>query len=313
TQVPPQIAALRDVVRAARPDVIAIDPLAYAGVVVAEQEQIPWASISTQLLALTPPGFSCPYLEYLGDLATDRDRLLAVAGVAARFELGEAVSPWLSTVFATEAFAPADRRGRHAICVGPPSPLGPRGDERPFPWERLRGGVPLVYASFGSQLAPAAAVYEALERALPPDEADLVIAYNGQEPPPTPPHVVAVAWAPQLALLERAAAMVTHGGANSVTECLTHGKPMLVVPLPADQPLQACLVERSGAGLVLTPEAAAVPETLAAALRALLADGPLRRRAAELGQSYAAADGARRTAELLALLGQTRTPIPIDA
>ncbi len=40
---------------------------------------------------------------------------------------------------------------------------------------------------------------------------------------------------PQVALLRHANLLVTHGGNNSVTEALTHGVPMLVLPFSTDQ------------------------------------------------------------------------------
>ncbi len=40
---------------------------------------------------------------------------------------------------------------------------------------------------------------------------------------------------PQVAILERAAAFVTHGGNNSVTEAAALGVPMLVMPFSTDQ------------------------------------------------------------------------------
>ena len=301
TQVPLQLAALREAIGRVPPEVIVTDPLAYAGAIVAEQLRVPWAAVSTQLLALAPPELRWPYLDYLEDpiLVRDRDRLLAAEGVALRFERGEAVSPWLFTVFATEALAVAGCRIPHAILVGPASPLG--AHDAVFPWDRLREGVPLVYVSFGSQLAPDAATCEAICAALDPAEADLVLASG--EPPTVPPHVITVPWAPQLALLERARVMITHGGANSIAECLRRGVPALVIPLINDQPLQAHLIERAGAGIALAP-AAVTAASIRTALCALLADGPQRRRAAELGRSYAAGDGAERVAELVVALAQ---------
>ena len=307
-QVPAQIAGLRELVRARRPDVIVTDPLLYAAAVVAEQESIPWAAVSILQLALTPQDLRWPYLDSLEDpaLVAERDRLFAAEGVAPRVELGEVVSPHLFMLFAIDALA-ASKRIDHAICVGPMSPLGSRGDEPAFPWERLRDRKPLVYASFGSQLAPEPSVYTALCNALGPDEADVVIAYGdpAQAPETAPPHVTCVRWAPQLALLDRAAVMVTHGGANSVAECLMRGVPPLVVPLGYDQPLHACLVERAGAGIALAPEHA-TDERVRAALRELLADGPHRRRARELATAYTGRDGARRAADLIVELGSAR-------
>lgn len=292
--VPTQLATLRPIVRSRRFDVIATDPLVYAGAIVAEQEGLRWAAISTQLLALAPPDFHCPYTIYLDDLEPERARLLAAEGVTIRCTRGEMVSPWLNTNFATEALAPSG----HAICVGPPIPLGRRGDEATLPWDRLRSDKPLVYVSFGSHLAPPIEVFEAVANALTPDEADIVLATGDADVPPLPPHVIAVPWAPQLALLERASVMVTHGGANSVAEALRFGVPMLVVPLGHEQPLQAHLIEQSGAGLALALEDAS-STAFASALRTLLGDGSQRKRAGEIGRSYAAADGSRRTAELL--------------
>jgi UDP:flavonoid glycosyltransferase YjiC (YdhE family) len=47
---------------------------------------------------------------------------------------------------------------------------------------------------------------------------------------------VIVKWAPQLSLLQRAAVMVTHGGINSIVECIHFQVPMVIVPGSRDQP-----------------------------------------------------------------------------
>lgn len=309
-QVPAQLVVLREVVRTFRPDAIVTDPLAYVGAIIGEQERVPWAGVSTQLIAIAPRGFACPYLEYLEALAPHRERLLAVEGVTLRFKSSEAISPWLNTVFATEALVPRERAdNQHSVFVGPSRPLGRRGDEAVFPWERLRGDRPLVYAAFGSQLAPPDAVFEALGTALDVREAEIVLAYGDPGVLPSlPDHVIAVPWAPQQQLLAKAACMVSHGGANSFAECLTSGKPLLVIPLGHEQPLQARLAEQSGVGLALAPEDV-TPPRMAEALRTLLADGVMRRRSAEIERSYAVTDGARRTAELLLELAEQRQPI----
>jgi len=51
---------------------------------------------------------------------------------------------------------------------------------------------------------------------------------------------------PQLALLARAAAMVTHGGLNSIRECIHFGVPMVVLPAARDQPGNAVRAQRLG-------------------------------------------------------------------
>ena len=49
-------------------------------------------------------------------------------------------------------------------------------------------------------------------------------------------NLLVVKWAPQLALLRRAAVMVTHGGIGSMLECIRYGVPMVIVPGARDQP-----------------------------------------------------------------------------
>ncbi|WP_322411345.1 glycosyltransferase [Microbacterium invictum] len=71
---------------------------------------------------------------------------------------------------------------------------------------------------------------------------------------------------PQVRLLGAAAAAVTHGGNNSVTEAVGQGVPLVVLPFSTDQFAAAAAIERTGTGRALDPNAADV-EALAQALR----------------------------------------------
>ena len=85
-------------------------------------------------------------------------------------------------------------------------------------------------------------------------------------------HVILAPYVPQREMLERASVFVTHGGYNSVAESIRAGKPMLVIPLAIDQPVQAHYVERAGFGVSLRPEDATTP-AVGAALEMLLDPG----------------------------------------
>ncbi len=78
---------------------------------------------------------------------------------------------------------------------------------------------------------------------------------------------------PQVNLLEQASVLVTHGGNNSVTEALTFGVPMLVLPFSTDQFDGAAAVERSLAGIALDPNHASRP-LIAGGVRGLLRRPP---------------------------------------
>jgi UDP:flavonoid glycosyltransferase YjiC (YdhE family) len=118
----------------------------------------------------------------------------------------------------------------------------PEGD---FPWERIDPARRLIYCAFGSQMrAHPCEGLQALARALVGAVAEhpdwqLVLSTGGvlgpQDLPPLPGNAVVVEWAPQLALLERAAAAVVLGGLGTLKECVLLGVPMLVSPQVNDQ------------------------------------------------------------------------------
>jgi UDP:flavonoid glycosyltransferase YjiC (YdhE family) len=95
---------------------------------------------------------------------------------------------------------------------------------------------------------------------------------------------------PQTALLARAALAVTHGGNNSVTEALTCGVPMLVLPFSTDQFAGAAALERHGAGTALDPNAASAPDVIDAVRDLLTGRAP--EVAADLGMRLRATPGA---------------------
>jgi MGT family glycosyltransferase len=64
-----------------------------------------------------------------------------------------------------------------------------------------------------------------------------------------PQNVIAVSWVPQLALLEKASLMITHGGLGTVKECIHFGVPMVVFPIAHDQPGNAARIVYHGLGL----------------------------------------------------------------
>jgi UDP:flavonoid glycosyltransferase YjiC (YdhE family) len=137
----------------------------------------------------------------------------------------------------------------------------------------LRDDAPFVYVSFGSFLSVRGDVLARVAAAIARTGLRAAIATGStpvSELGPLPQDWLVREYLPQVRLLGAAAAAVSHGGNNSVTEAVGHGVPLLVLPFSTDQFAGAAAVERCGAGISLAPNSATVDE-LARAVAALSA------------------------------------------
>jgi sterol 3beta-glucosyltransferase len=138
-----------------------------------------------------------------------------------------------------------------------------------------------------------AMVLEAVERA--EVRAVLVTGWGGLDPSAIPDRlrdrVQAVPSVPFAWLFPRSAAVVHHGGAGTTAEGLRAGVPSLICPFFGDQPYWGGRVARLGVGPRPIPQRRLTAARLAAALRTMVEDRPMRDRAAALGAEVSAEDG----------------------
>jgi MGT family glycosyltransferase len=175
-----------------------------------------------------------------------------------------------------------------------------------FPWQRL-DGRPLVYASLGTSLNRKRALLETIVAATTGLDVQLVLA-TGLEMENLPEHVVAVPHAPQLEILARADAMITHAGMNSALECLTAGVPMVAMPVAHDQPGVASRIAYTGTGLWLKDDQR-TPDHLKDAVTRVLRDDRFRLAAEAMAAAIARADGVSRAAEVVEQVASTGRPV----
>ena len=95
---------------------------------------------------------------------------------------------------------------------------------------------------------------------------------------------------PQVTVLKQADLFITHGGMNSVSEAMTHGVPMLVIPFVSDQPVNARQVERLGLGRVLDHHAITADSLRETAL-AVMQDSKIRANLQKIQEEIAQAPG----------------------
>jgi UDP:flavonoid glycosyltransferase YjiC (YdhE family) len=113
---------------------------------------------------------------------------------------------------------------------------------------------------------------------------------------------------PQAVLLPHCDVVVSHAGSGSVLGALTHGLPMVLIPIGADQPLNAARCRALGVAQVLDA-VEATPEMVGAAVSSVLADGKAREIAARISHEIVAMPGPEHAVTLLDRLASERAPI----
>jgi UDP:flavonoid glycosyltransferase YjiC (YdhE family) len=176
------------------------------------------------------------------------------------------------------------------------------------PWEASPGDGALVYLSLGSLgsadvglmrrlIATLAETPHRVVVSMGPQHAELELADN----------MVGAEFLPQTSILPQVDAVITHGGNNTVTECLYFERPMVVLPLFWDQYDNAQRIEETGFGIRLDTYGHE-PAELVSALDRLLA-AP-RDRWDVVARRLQGAPGTRRAADLITAAAARPAPQP---
>ena len=282
-------------VAAFSPDVVVADQQAFAGPVVADRLGLPWVtSASTSGEFVDPLTFAPKVAAWVAD---QRDKLLADLGTPPDRlgQLDPRFSPELILLYSSEALTgPLDVPSLRQ--VGPVVTGRPAGD---FPWEWLDGHGTNVLVSVGTlNTAPGERFVRRTVEALADLPVGAVVVAPDGLVDPVPANVLTRGYVPQVALLGRVDAVLTHAGHNTVGEALSYGLPLVVAPIRDDQPIVAGQVVRAGAG-VRVSYSRATPGDIGAAVSTVLADPGYREGARRVAASFAAAGGAARAADLL--------------
>ena len=160
------------------------------------------------------------------------------------------------------------------------------------PWElppQLAGREgPLVYLSLGSLGSADVELMQKLVDSLADAPYRVIVSKGPQhELLRLPDTMAGEEFLPQTSILPQVDAVITHGGNNTVTECLHFGKPMVVLPLFWDQYDNAQRVQETGFGLRLDTYGHA-PEELLRRGRPVLADAAMRGASPRLGAAAGA-------------------------
>jgi UDP:flavonoid glycosyltransferase YjiC (YdhE family) len=306
-------AALRDMVRLIeswRPDVVLRESTEFASCLAAERCGVPQVRI----------GFALS--------AANEDFILALAAPALdelRSHIGVAPDPNAARMRATPCLtqSPALIDLPGGLELLPAHRYRAPSEETPPTLPDWWNGSddPLVYLSFGTVLPQDGYpdMYRAAINALEGLPIRLLVTIGrGQDPGELgelPSWVHVEEWVPQAAVMPHASAMVGHGGAGTTLAALAGGVPQVLLPVFADQPINAARVAEFGAGIALDMTPAGLGR-LGPAVRELLEDPRYRAAAQEVADEIASLPLVDESVELLEAIaggGSGRAAPPIGA
>ncbi len=286
-----------------RPDLLVRDEIDFGSAIAAERLGLPHANV----LVIAAGSFV-------------RHELVAEPLNTLRLEYGLPPDPdlaMLSRYLVLAPFPPSYRDPAFplpatAYALRPLLPEPTREEQLP-PWAANLTGAPTVYFSLGTAFASSlrdvfARVIAGL-RGLP---INLIVTVGRRIDPADfgemPANVHIERYISQSLILPRCDLVITHGGSGSVMGALAHGVPLAVIPLNADQPLNAERCAALGVGRVIGGED--ITSAMARdAVEEMLANPEYRRNAGRLRDEIAALPGPARAMELLERLAAERRPL----
>lgn len=182
--------------------------------------------------------------------------------------------------------------------------VGPCVDPRPEQggWDGPAGDRRVLLVALGSTFTDQPDFFRACVEAFGGSDWHVVMAIGQHVDPaglgPVPPNVELHRFVPQVAVLERASAFVTHAGMGSTKEGLAAGVPLVAVPQAADQFPNAERIAELGVGRHL-PLDQATPDALREAVEQLTVDPRVAARLAEVRTQIEAEGGAAAAADLV--------------
>jgi zeaxanthin glucosyltransferase len=328
-------------------DAILADQMEAAGGLVAESLGIPFVSVACALPVNREPGVPLPVMPF--GYGTDERSLKMVEGstrvydwmmgphrraveaqarrlgVAPRGMLHECLSPLAQVSQTVAEFEfPRKQLPAHFHHVGPLRPLATSGVDKGAtlagPGQSALPAIaadrPFVFASLGTMQGGRVDLFKRIARACRQAEVQLLLAHcgglNSQQERALERAGAdwVVDFAPQLAALARADAVISHAGWNTIMDAIAAGTPMLALPIAFDHPGGAARVRHAGIGIQASARFSGAG-TLARHLRTLLRDPVYKQRLAPLAASVARAGGTARAADIVeTALGLARAPQP---
>jgi UDP:flavonoid glycosyltransferase YjiC (YdhE family) len=286
-----------------RPDLLVCEEFDYGAMVVAERLGLPYATVLVSATgAFVRPQFVAgPLDEVRAEHGLPHDPGLAMLS---RYLV---LTPFPPSLRDPGVPLPATAHHMRLLTID-----ATRSEAAP-PWLTRHDDVPAVYFSLGTVYnMESGDLFQRVLAGLRDLPIDLTVTVGRDLDPEElgtqPANVHVERFMPQATLLPHSDLVVSHAGSGSVLGALAHGLPMVLLPIGADQPLNAARCHALGVAAVLDP-LSATPETVRAAVTRVLADAGFREAAERIRDEIAALPQPEYAVTLLDRLASGRAPL----
>ena len=323
-------------IEALKIDALIGDQMEAAAGLVAEGMGLPFVSVACALPVNREPGIPLPVMPFAW---SDSERALQIVegstrvydwmmsphrqaieaearrlGVPVRGALHECLSPLaqISQTVAAYDF-PRSALPAHFHHVGPLRADGAAPSAQVEAMPEIDPNRPFVFASLGTLQGQRLGLFKRIAKACRARGVQLLVAHCGGLDARQAQALRQAgadwvcAFAPQQAVLERADAVVSHAGLNTVMDAIVAHTPILALPIAFDQPGAAARIVHAGVGLRASARFTSAA-ALGRQLGRLLEEPGFRERSVQLAHSVRSAGGTPRAADIVEAALRIRQP-----
>ncbi|MDR2122920.1 MAG: hypothetical protein LBP34_07325 [Flavobacteriaceae bacterium] len=290
---------IEEILSESRPDVVITDHQVFAGAVASLKKNIPYATSVTAPASIKVNPFFPKIHEWEGEQVISFQKKFGISGNK-RMDC----SSLLTLVYVSKEFFGETDLSSNYKFIGPV--ITPRAQKADFDWEKLETAGeqrPKILVSIGTtfDLSQKKQFFKKVFEAFENENVTVIAVSDPELFDSIPDNFIIQKQIPQLDLIPHMQTVICHGGNNTVCETLSHGIPLIVIPIAYDQSFVSECVTNKKAGIRLNFNRFN-PSQLKEAFSSVLNETEYRQNAQAIKRSFEESGGAVKGVDYLEVL-----------